>query len=407
MREFYISDEVSDYLAKNRPSVAILAPSLDTIPSRLGNAIYCLIEDIAYNSSHPVIVFSKSGEGLPESKIDDRIIYYKKALRKTLFQRIIGHRGRKTIYGISRTEDIIYARKVYNFCKKNGIKCLIVEDSNSLLAGIPGKPEINIILHQHADSLTLLSDKFFYKFTAKLKHIVFVSEKNKIKTCNRFPAIIPSVSTIYNGIDLSKFRNLPTDQISMLKKALSLSEKTLVFLFSGRIYHSKGIYELLQTAKCLKDIDIHILVAGDLKTNYDYNTGFESRIKDLVDEKVTLLGSVSQDKISDYYSLCDFVIVPSIGAEGLPKVISEAIVMGKPVIASDRGGITELITDGENGIIIEEPVCQANIANAIARAIKCRESLTKNAEENMNINRERFSSESMAKQFDAIFSKFV
>jgi glycosyltransferase involved in cell wall biosynthesis len=91
----------------------------------------------------------------------------------------------------------------------------------------------------------------------------------------------------------------------------------------------------------------------------------------------------------------------------LPKVITEALVMGKPVIASDRGGITELVTDGKNGVIIEEPVSPETIAKAIAKAVKNRESLTKNAEENIDLNRERFSSEAMAKQFDALFSRFI
>jgi glycosyltransferase involved in cell wall biosynthesis len=49
------------------------------------------------------------------------------------------------------------------------------------------------------------------------------------------------------------------------------------------------------------------------------------------------------------------VVVPSIQSEGLPKVVTEALAMGKPVLASDRGGSFELIKPGKNGWFLEDP----------------------------------------------------
>jgi glycosyltransferase involved in cell wall biosynthesis len=404
---FFISEDVSEYLKKSKPSIAILAPSLDTIPSKQGNAIYCLIEDIAFYSSNQVLVFSKYENGLPQSKINDRIVYYKKPLKKTLFQKLIGHRGRKIFFGISWTEDITYTKQVYRFCMKNGIRCLVVEDANSLLAGLPAKPALNIILHQHANSLVNLIPRFFYSFTHRLSHIVFVSETNRSKTCRKFANLKTPTSTIYNGIDPAVFKTYSGAEKTALKTKLDISGSTITLLFAGRIDPHKGIKELLLSLTFLGENDIHILIAGDLKTLYNYDPEFEKSIRELVTEKTTLLGQLSQAEIYDYYAISDFVIVPSTGAEGLPKVITEALVMGKPVIASDRGGIIELVKDGVNGVIIEEPVSPENIAKAIIKAVSNKGSLTKNAEENMDLNRERFSSEAMAKQFDALFSRFI
>lgn len=407
MSVFLISDEVQDYIKSNKPVIAFLAPSLNTVPSKLGSAIYCLIEDIVFYSVNPIIVFSKYEKELPPSKIQNRIIYYTKLIEKTPFQKAIGHRLRKRIYGISATEDIKYASDVYIYCLELNIKCLVLEDANSLLAGLPYKPSINTILHQHANSLINHNKHFFYSFTRRLSEIVFVSELNQHCTCEKYKSCKTPVSTIYNGIDLTDFKLQSDFEIESFRKSLNVSSNSIVLMFAGRIHPSKGIKELLLSLIEFKHCDIIVIVAGNLKTSYNYDPEFEEDIKKLCSGKVILPGHVSQVAISKYYAISDFVIVPSIGSEGLPKVVTEAMVMGKPVIASDRGGTTELVKDGENGIIIEEPVCPESIARAIQRAIDNKESLIQTALSLMEWNRSRFSSEQMAKQFDTLFAKYV
>ncbi|MBU2818033.1 glycosyltransferase family 4 protein, partial [Acidithiobacillus ferrooxidans] len=49
----------------------------------------------------------------------------------------------------------------------------------------------------------------------------------------------------------------------------------------------------------------------------------------------------------------DIVVVPSLWQEPLGLVVAEALAFGKPVIASKRGGIPEMIKDGENGLLFE------------------------------------------------------
>jgi glycosyltransferase involved in cell wall biosynthesis len=407
MRGFIISDEAQKYIESNKPVIAILSPSLDTVPSKSGSAIYCIIEDIAFNSKYPIIVFSKNDKELPPSKIQNRIIYYTLPIQKTSFQKKLGHRLRKMVYGISATEDIRYAKDVYRFCLKHSVKCLVLEDSNSLLAGLPKKPAIHTILHQHANSLINHNKYFYYSFTRRLSEIVFVSELNKLSTFGKYKSSKTPVSTLYNGIDLTDYKLESDFEIGKFRKSLNVSSNSIVLFFAGRINPSKGIRELLLSLNEFKHCDIIVIVAGNLKTSYNYDPEFEEDIKKLCSSKVILLGHVSQAEISKYYAISDFVIVPSIGSEGLPKVITEALVMGKPVIASDRGGTTELVKDGENGIIIEEPVCPESISRAIQKAINNKETLTQIALFHKEWNRSRFSSEQMAKQFDALFAKYV
>ncbi len=148
---FFVNAEVSQFIDAMRPKVAIIAPSLDTVPSRSGHAIYSLIEDIAYHSHYPILIFSICGNNLISSKVSDRIVYYKRPLAKNYIQKIMGHRLRKLVYGVSRVEDFQYTADVLQLCYKLNIKCLVVEDANSLLPVLPSifKKGLETILHQH------------------------------------------------------------------------------------------------------------------------------------------------------------------------------------------------------------------------------------------------------------------
>jgi len=68
-----------------------------------------------------------------------------------------------------------------------------------------------------------------------------------------------------------------------------------------------------------------------------------------VEDQVFLEGQ--QDNMGDYYQAIDLFVLPSL-SEGLPFVVLEAMAMGKPVLATDVGAISEVIKDGENGWIV-------------------------------------------------------
>lgn len=74
---------------------------------------------------------------------------------------------------------------------------------------------------------------------------------------------------------------------------------------------------------------------------------------------ITLVGETKE--IDKYYDNCDIVILPTY-YEGLPLSLLEAIQKGKPVIATDTGGINEIVQDGINGnlLAVEDAVALAN-----------------------------------------------
>jgi glycosyltransferase involved in cell wall biosynthesis len=70
-----------------------------------------------------------------------------------------------------------------------------------------------------------------------------------------------------------------------------------------------------------------------------------------IDDRVTFLGPVSQERIRDLYAEAAIFCLPSF-AEGVPVVLMEAMAMGLPVVTTRIAGIPELVEDGVGGIVV-------------------------------------------------------
>jgi len=94
--------------------------------------------------------------------------------------------------------------------------------------------------------------------------------------------------------------------------------------------------------------------------------------------------------------------------EGLPKVVTEALAMGVPVIASDRGGIWELLKEKKSGWLIADPVNAKSIAAAVKEAVSTKdEELQGMRDYILRINRPQMDQEIMAQLFRKEISKLI
>jgi glycosyltransferase involved in cell wall biosynthesis len=68
-------------------------------------------------------------------------------------------------------------------------------------------------------------------------------------------------------------------------------------------------------------------------------------------ERITLVGAKPQSELGDWYAAADVFALAS-HREGCPNVVVEALACGTPVVASDVGGISELVTDDRFGLLV-------------------------------------------------------
>lgn len=162
-------------------------------------------------------------------------------------------------------------------------------------------------------------------------------------------------------------------------------------LFLGRFVEKKGINYLIHAVKKIsflyKNIQLLIGGAGPL----------EKEVRELVknlnlEEFVKFLGWIPRDKLPFVFKETDVLVVPSIiteegDTEGLPTVILEAMGAGIPVIASDVGGIKDVIKDGINGFLVPPKNIEV-LANRILFLIENKELREKFRIEGINTAKE-------------------
>lgn len=124
-----------------------------------------------------------------------------------------------------------------------------------------------------------------------------------------------------------------------------LSEN-LIIGYIGRLTPAKGIEILIDAYLQANILGSQLWIAGDGKEDYERYL----KNKASCDNRIIFMGRVQPSK---FYPKIDFLVIPSIWNEPLGMVIPEAFSFGKPVIASKRGGIPEMINDGENGLLFD------------------------------------------------------
>lgn len=135
--------------------------------------------------------------------------------------------------------------------------------------------------------------------------------------------------------------------ISLLDKE-RLGEAFLNLLYIGQIEEHKGIIFLIESLKKLSvEMRIHLDIIGIGKKMED--------IKELAEgnNNIRIHGYVENKLLNKIFAQSDFLIVPSLCMENAPTVIYESFANGVPVIASNIGGICELVQEGYNGYIFQ------------------------------------------------------
>ena len=160
------------------------------------------------------------------------------------------------------------------------------------------------------------------------------------------------IAIIPNGIDLSEYAELPPK--GSFKKKFNIPEDRKIILYLGRVHKIKGIDFLIRAYAYLKNKmnfkDAVLVIAGP-------DDGYLSEVKSLVHDlsvsnSVLFVGSLyGGDKLAAYVD-SEVYILPS-RYETFGMTVLEAYACGKPVIASDVGGLKELIVDGETGFLFE------------------------------------------------------
>ena len=172
----------------------------------------------------------------------------------------------------------------------------------------------------------------------------------------------------WNSVDIDKFS--PNNDYSF-KKEFKLEDKPIV-LFVGNLIKRKNVDSLLE-AKKIAYSDYYLVIVGD-------GPLFKKLNKKVEEENIRdVIFAGSRNDVENIIPSCDVLVLPSF-SESFGLVLIEALACGKPVIGSNVGGITEIITE-DVGLLVN-PNKISSIASAIDNVINdddLRNSLSSNA----------------------------
>jgi glycosyltransferase involved in cell wall biosynthesis len=220
------------------------------------------------------------------------------------------------------------------------------------------------------------------------------------------------VRVIYNGIDLSMYDK--TLDSSKLKRQFNLPDNSLLVGIVGRISPRKGHRYFIEAAKKVLEeipsarffivgwIESHAKVYSDLLNN------LRRQVNELGLYKYLRFTGVRKN-FPDVMASLDVVVLAS-ASEAAPepfgRVIVEAMAASKAVVATNEGGVPELIEDGRTGLLVP-PADSSSLAKAIIRLLKNEQERKQIGEKAKESLKDKFAEEIMVGKIEEVYQDVI
>jgi glycosyltransferase involved in cell wall biosynthesis len=255
---------------------------------------------------------------------------------------------------------IRYCRRILH----SGVGVLYVHSPECCLPFLFFNRDIPVIYHQHGSANPVVRSKYGYGRNSLFQGIFESISKFIYKKADWIIAIDRlclkqavqngagnKTSLLLNAIDTEIFKPNIAARIEK-RNRLRIEKDHYAILFVGRLEKPKGAGYLLECIPFLKSngLNFHVYLVGD----GTYKEHFKKYVaRNRLETQVTFLGQVSHVELPLYYNMADVLVLPS-EMEGVPMVILEALACGTPVVATNVGGIPDLIVNHTNGIILDD-----------------------------------------------------
>ena len=372
-------------LIKRNHQVAIIYPE-NTIESTYNDNIihYPVIfnsEDIPFNfpcfTTHP-----RSSFNFKNMTEDEKNLY-----EKVFFNKIL-----EVIEDFE--PDIIHANHIWTL---SGISAEIAKIYN-----------IPLILTCHGTDLIGINDEYNDKVinprgrnwadkaVEYADTIITISNDNKTMATNLFNDNIGKFVLINNAINSDIFKYDPSISKSKILEELNLPIKNNLVSFAGKLTYIKGVDTLLKASQLYQNEDTITIISGDGEERQK----LENYVKDNSIENVFFIGNQPQNKLSKIYNISNCLVVPS-RKEAFGLVAVEAMACGIPVIATNQGGLKELI-DKDVGLVFEVDDYKT-LANDIEKILN--KDITFDKEKIINKSNKYYSEDNLTNKVEKIYNK--
>jgi glycosyltransferase involved in cell wall biosynthesis len=255
----------------------------------------------------------------------------------------------------------------------------------------------------------------FHPYQAKWRNAAYIiAERIAARRCHRIICVADAMRdqalaagigrpeqyiTVYSGMEVDRFLE-PAWSRDDVRRELGLGEDDFVIGTISRLAELKGHDDLLDAIGPLmrEHPEIKLLWVGD--------GWWRQRLLKRVDEmglrdRVVTTGLVPPDEIPKYHQAMDIVAHMSY-REGLPRVVTQALLSGLPVIAYDVDGTREVCIDGETGRLLK-PGDIGALAEAVRGMIEHPDERVEMGRRGRELCRDRFAASTMVRRLEEIY----
>jgi glycosyltransferase involved in cell wall biosynthesis len=210
------------------------------------------------------------------------------------------------------------------------------------------------------------------------------------------------IDVVYNGVDTQRFRPDP-ERGAAIRKGLGLGPDDVMVLFLSHVTRQKGLHVLLRALPRIRATGppVSVVVAGV----GDYLADGQALAQRLgLRSRVVFVGEVAHERAPEYMAASDVFVLPTLRQEGLPFALLEAMAAQKPVLVSRIGGVTSVLHDGVNGLLVP-PGDPDALAQGLMRLLADRELGRRLARSARETVLRSFSAEQMVRGTAGVFER--
>lgn len=337
--------------------IVIIAPEVFPVPPIRGGAVETWIYKVAKElQGENINIFSLHEDPLPINSSENNLHYfrYKRSWLDDLLlctYKLPFKNSKTFLYWF------LYSYWCARNCKKINAQIIHIHNRWQFIPIIKKlNPDAKILFHVHQLSALNFSDGQVEILRGKIDGYIGCSHFMTQQIRTRFHVGEEKVFLVQNGVDVNEFCPIAQEEKAGLRKKHGFGGEKIV-LFAGRLVENKGAHILMQAFNKLVNTNIDLCIVGSATYSEHTKTEYIAYLEGLAKEKkenVKFLGFKPHDKMAEIFKMADIFVFPSQVEEALGMSLIEAMSVGLGVIGSDRGGISDLIDDKINGLLVKD-----------------------------------------------------
>lgn len=364
-----------------------------------------LLKNLDTSKFKAVVVLPFDGplkEALEQEKIEVVIAPVLKLYRKLFTP--------KNILGFF--SDIRKAFKIINELHKKHQFDLIYSNTLAVLLGImyAWKKNIKHLWHVHEiiEKPNLFKKGFIQLLGLQSNSVIVYNSKATQIFWEANEKIVKKGMVIWNGLEINFSEVTPTTVSEIRKNKFFIHSNEIVIALVGRISRWKGQMILLEAFNELiqKRTNIKLVFVGAPPPNQEnFQEDLEKKIAEYqLENNVMILPF--QNEIQKIWQSIDIAVVPSTEPEPFGMVAIEAMLAQKPVVASNHGGLSEIVEDNKTGFLVQ-PNDQQELVFALEKLLQNQELRTQMGKNGFHRVIHQFSVEQYVQSFEKLFENIV